>query len=113
MDKEALPEASTELSFERLFSNSLSDSLVHMLGEKAAAATVRVLKLKEVEEDPIQTLSKLRRLFGAGSQVIERVAMREFFIKLGIQWDEEKSSDTSHMLKMARESYSRQCGSHQ
>ena len=105
MDDATHPAASIEPSFQQLFAASLAESLSHMLGEKAAAATIKVMRLKEIEEQPEQTLLKLRKLFGSGSQVIERIAMKEFFIKLGVPWNEDKSSDVSAMLDAARESY--------
>jgi hypothetical protein len=78
-----------------------------MLGEKAAVAAIRVMRLKDVDEKPEQTLLKMRRLFGSGSQVIERIAIKEFFIKLGVPWNEDESSNISVMVGIARESFER------
>jgi hypothetical protein len=90
--------------FNRLFANTMVVSLSNMLGEAVAKSAARALRL-EPSSSPEAVLLNLRKVFGNGSNVVEKIALKELLGRMDIPWEEQSSLDSSALIEVARRKF--------
>jgi len=97
-------------SFERSLLDAVDETLCLVLSERTKEAIyVHLekyfdLRREEIPRKPDLFVSCLEKIFGRAAPVLEKMVLRKFYSKLGIEFDERKSSDFRGYLISAERS---------
>ena len=92
-------------NFSEEFYESVVAGLKNVIGESPMKAAIYHIGFSRSTASPEEFSGGLRRVFGPGSAVLEKIVAKELYQRLGLRFQDANNFDFASYVKRAREAF--------